>query len=298
MSNVTISNKYLNIAGRRTFYLETVNKNLKENAPVLILIPGWLTSCYMFEHFMQNFGKYAKCYAPDLPGFGNSQTDFKTNHSIEYYANFVKIFIEKVVHKNHTISVLGYSVGGVITLKMLHKPNNINKAVIFSAPYNGPEYFKQIFGNRLQMVMVNSLLKIYKVAPVVVKLLEIPSIKHKFIYHTLAEGECDLKSQIQSLDLKHLIRIYNHSKDANMKAMIDIAVDLKDKNYTKILPKIETKTLVLGGEKEIVVYPQTSKSLAEGLPNATYKEIKGGTHYSLFTHEGIFVNEVKKFLIR
>ncbi len=62
------------------------------------------------------------------------------------------------------------------------------------------------------------------------------------------------------------------------------------------LPEINAETLVLTGDRDLLVPPQNSEILAERIPNARLHVIEGAAHSFWVSHAGETVRVVKKFL--
>jgi len=72
-SGYTLENRTLTLNRRRAFFREAIP--VGESLGSLVLLHGWIgTSSWMFRHVLPELGRRYHTVAPDLPGFGRSQT--------------------------------------------------------------------------------------------------------------------------------------------------------------------------------------------------------------------------------
>jgi pimeloyl-ACP methyl ester carboxylesterase len=101
------------------------SSNLEKNN-TLVFLHGWGSEA---SHLRNIFGKYSNFVAVDLPGFGKSELP-KSAWSMVDYANFLKVFLNKLEIKNPIL--IGHSFGGSIIIKYLSKKNDTRKAILVS----------------------------------------------------------------------------------------------------------------------------------------------------------------------
>ena len=78
-------------------------------------------------------------YSIDLPGFGDSPINKKTNYNLEFITDSITNFVQKFKLKNLTI--VGESIGAVLTASVSVKlPKKIKKILMFN-PYDYDSYF-------------------------------------------------------------------------------------------------------------------------------------------------------------
>jgi pimeloyl-ACP methyl ester carboxylesterase len=120
-----------------SIYYEHHGRPVDSGAEVLILIHGYLSSCFSFRlliPFLKN--KYI-IYALDLPGFGQSEKSNTFIYSLDNYGKLIVDFIH--TFKLDKVVLVGHSMGGQIALQAArHEPNRISKVVgLSSAGYMG-----------------------------------------------------------------------------------------------------------------------------------------------------------------
>jgi len=109
---VSWEEKSVDIKGVKTHYL------VGGSGMPLLLIHGWPLAFYPPDSLQDNFlSKASQCfrvYAPDLPGFGQSEkADFPPD--IHKYADFLTRFRKTLKIKKH--AVVGWSFGGMVAVK-------------------------------------------------------------------------------------------------------------------------------------------------------------------------------------
>ena len=86
----------------------------------VLLLHGWGANIKLFSQIIACLSPYFKVYAPDLPGFGESDEP-KEPWSVDDYADFVTLFCEKMGIKS--CYIIAHSFGGRITIKLMSKEN-------------------------------------------------------------------------------------------------------------------------------------------------------------------------------
>ena len=129
-----INESYVDIGGHNVFYRSSVSLNRRGS---LMLLHGrsftskdWM-GIKAFEKFSAN--RY-DVYAPDYPGFGNSQDnpEYKFSRDFKNSSRFVHDFSGKLGLHNFTL--VGPSMGGGITLRTLvDYPDIVSSAVVIGS---------------------------------------------------------------------------------------------------------------------------------------------------------------------
>ena len=144
MARVTVSNRYVDAQPRvRRGYFESRYGQLhvhnaippgggfEEGTPLLCLHKSPLTG-RVFERFLALAGRDRSVYAPDLPGFGDSDPP-PSRSAIADYAGAVGDFLDSMRFRQ--IDVLGYHLGAVIATELaIARPKQIRRVVLISVP--------------------------------------------------------------------------------------------------------------------------------------------------------------------
>lgn len=100
----------------------------------------------------------------------------------------------------------------------------------------------------------------------------------------------------------------NHPGDPGFQALVDDAFSISDLNWHGVLnqltqvdiinelPRIQTPTLVLHGEHDVLLPVEGSKEIAEQLPNGVFQQIPGQGHCTNFENPRLFVELMSRFL--
>jgi pimeloyl-ACP methyl ester carboxylesterase len=129
--------KYIMVNNFNVRYVD----NGKESQPVIFIhglggsVESWNSNLNQLAH------RNLRIVALDLPGFGCSDKH-ETRYSIDFYANFVKLFLDALEIKNN-ISIIGSSLGGQIGAEIaVRNENAISKLVLISPAGASPRSFK------------------------------------------------------------------------------------------------------------------------------------------------------------
>ena len=110
--------KYATVGDRKIFYREAGNKD----APAILLLHGFPTSSHMFRNLIPRLADQYHVVAPDLPGFGFSdsppRSEFK--YSFENLANVIAAFTEDVELKRFAIYIFDYGAPVGLRLALSH----------------------------------------------------------------------------------------------------------------------------------------------------------------------------------
>src|SRR5213593_5022392 len=107
----------ITINRRKAFYREATPAGTSLGS--LVLLHGWIgTSSWMFRHILPELSARYHTIAPDLPGFGRSQT-LEEAPSIEGYREFVRSLADDLgIDRFHLV---GVSVGATVALDFAHR---------------------------------------------------------------------------------------------------------------------------------------------------------------------------------
>ncbi|MCD6543169.1 MAG: alpha/beta hydrolase [Flavobacteriaceae bacterium] len=129
--NISLSN------GETLYYLDKGNHN-----NVLVLVHGNMSSSIHFSPIIDDLLQDYRLIIPDLRGFGDSSYNTHINN-LEDFGDDIFLLLDDLNVKE--FSLLGWSTGGAITLKMAaNRPKAVKKLVLLeSASYRGYPIFKK-----------------------------------------------------------------------------------------------------------------------------------------------------------
>lgn len=107
-----------------------VNYIHRGNGPVLLLLHGWGASSNSFSSLIQHLEKHWTVIAPDIPGFGESESP-DLPWGLPEMADWLKCFCKKIDIKPEVIA--GHSNGGALAIVSISKKLIIPKKLILLA---------------------------------------------------------------------------------------------------------------------------------------------------------------------
>jgi len=119
-------------------YYEHHGKPLETKMPALIMIHGYLSSCFSFRSLVPRLKKDYPVFALDLPGFGKSEKSLTFTYSLRNYGQLIVHLMDAL--GIHEAVVIGHSMGGQIALQAARlDPKRIRKVIgLAAAGYMGP----------------------------------------------------------------------------------------------------------------------------------------------------------------
>jgi len=236
--------------------------NISGAGKPLLLLHGFGSSSYSFHHIVKPLSKKYRIYNFDLKGFGNSPKPKDYRYSVYDQAVLVSNFIKD--HNLTDITLIGHSYGGGVALSLaLMDQANIRKMVLID-----PAAYKQYIPSLIRKV------KMPIIGPLAFYLL--PSsyeVKESYYYAFYNKKKID-KSAIKEIT-NNLNK--ENAKTAYLYAIDDlIPEDIND--ISKRYKDIKIPTLILWGDKDVVIKKSKGYRLKKDLQNAKLKVIKNCGH--------------------
>ncbi len=132
--NPGVESAYVQLDGLRLHYLRAG----QSGSPVLLLHGGGIDSASLsYGPSLPLIAREHRVWAPDLPGYGESDTP-RVTYTTEYYVGIVERFMEAM--SLASASLVGVSLGGAITLGLaLQAPARVEKLVLVDSHGLGRE---------------------------------------------------------------------------------------------------------------------------------------------------------------
>jgi pimeloyl-ACP methyl ester carboxylesterase len=274
----TIEARTLTVNSRRAFFREATPG--VESPGSLILLHGWIgTSSWMFRHVLPELGSRYHTIAPDLPGFGRSQT-LEDVPSIDGYRELVRQLADELgIDRFHLV---GVSVGGTVALNFAHSyPERVTKLVV-----QGPVWRATDLPQRFR-VTYDLLGRI----PIITDLIPKTPVKWWFFVRRLDMGR-DTR-HLSSTDKRQLgrdiLRVPNET-------LLEVGRELLDIDMTDVARRIVVPTLVMDGADARMVPAKASKELSRTIPNAQWRLIRDAGHNAAIEKPAEFLDAVLEFL--
>jgi pimeloyl-ACP methyl ester carboxylesterase len=277
-ASCTIENCTLTLAGRTAFFREATPTGEYEGS--LILLHGWIgTSSWMFRHVLPELGHRYHTIAPDLPGFGRSQT-LEEAPSIDGYREFIRQLADELgIDRFHLV---GVSVGGTVALNFAHRyPERVLKLVL-----QGPVWRATDLPRRFRMTY-----DLLGRIPVITDLIPKTPVKWWFFVRRLDMGR-DTR-HLSAADKRQLgrdiLRVPNET-------LLDVGRELLHIDMTEVARRIVIPTLVIDGSDARMVPATASKELSRLIPGAHWRVIRDAGHNVAIEKPGQFLDAVLQFL--
>ena len=236
----------------------------------ILFIHGLANYLPVWKHQIDGLKNSFRCVAIDLPGNGlSSRGEFP--YTMFFYAECIIKFIEKMNLKN--VTLCGHSMGGQIAIIIaLRHPQLIEKMVLISPA--GLEYF-----NQHEVMMMKHAMSFGDFFYADEFHLE-NTIRQSF-YQSKNESS-NIISDLKNILKKNKIKEWKDMSVASINGMLNEQVN-------QFLPTIETKTLIIFGDKDqlipnkLIHFNDTPESIAkqgaELISHSAYKMIKDAGHF-------------------
>jgi len=102
-----------------------------EKAPPIILIHGWASSWHAMSPMVNFLNHQYRCYAVDLPGYGESPS-LPERVTIARYTRLIAGLIEQV--STRPVALIGHSMGGMISLQLTLTESEMVERMVLVCP--------------------------------------------------------------------------------------------------------------------------------------------------------------------
>jgi pimeloyl-ACP methyl ester carboxylesterase len=234
----------------------------KGSGKPMILLHGFGTNSYSFHSIIEPLSKKYRVYNIDLKGFGSSPKPDDGRYSVYDQATLVLNFIKE--HNLKDITLIGHSYGGGVALTLsLMDEKNIDKMVLIdAAAYK--QYIPTLM-NKLKFPLFGPLAFYFLPSSYEIE----EGYKYTF-YDKKKIKETMIKKLSRSLDK-------NKAKSAYLSALDDLIPDDIDET-SKRYKTIKIPTLIIWGDKDIVIRKSKGYRLKRDLKNSKLKIIKNCGH--------------------
>ncbi len=261
-----------NVLGVKTHYVE------QGKGKPLLMVDGWFGSWYAFSRVIPLLSKDFRCFAVDLPGFGETE-ELKETHTSQNYARFLNSFLEamglgKVVY-------LGASYGALVGIRFASLyPGRLEKLILQGVPD-----FKSL--SRISR-------KLFGVLPdnLSIKFFEMTKNRSYLIKKIVG-----LNPQLRTWGKGHGERVAERARRASARAGLETIKELLDFNLMTESKKIRTPTLLIDGADVSLSFMKTSDRLHQLIPGSKLVLIKGASHTLPGQKPKEFAEAVKSFII-
>ncbi|HIP60394.1 MAG TPA: alpha/beta hydrolase [Campylobacterales bacterium] len=228
----------------------------------LLLLHGFGSSSYSFHHLVEPLSKKFRVYNLDLKGFGDSPKPKDFRYSVYDQA----VLVSKFIHDNslENITLIGHSYGGGVALSLvLINQSNIDKMVLID-----PAAYKQYIPSLIRRIQIPI------IGPAVFYLLsssyEVKESYQYAFYDKQKIEQTTIDIMANNLNKDNAKQVYIYAIDD----LIPEDIDEVSKRYHQI----KIPTLIIWGEKDVVIRKSKGYRLKRDLQNAELKIIKNCGH--------------------
>ncbi|OGN61461.1 MAG: hypothetical protein A3F40_02145 [Chlamydiae bacterium RIFCSPHIGHO2_12_FULL_27_8] len=223
--------------------------------PVIVFVHGFQSSKNFWVPYMKKLNKDYTIIAIDLPGHGNSSSPKDQKYDINSLAQTLSRFVEeKGLSDFHLVgSSMG---GGVVSIYASEHPDKLKSLTLMN-----PLGIDRGLRSELQLLLENG------------KNLFFPSSLDEFdemaLY--LTGKKINLNNYFKKYVLTQMNKRYFFFKKAFKELLSSTPLD-------NVLPKIETRSLIIIGKKDRIIHPDSFEYFVELMPNIKAVRIENGSH--------------------
>ncbi len=253
--------KFLQVNDVLVHYRDEGNRT--DSTPI-VLIHGTAASLHTWEAWVKELKRTHRVIRMDLPAYGLTGPNKTGDYSQEYYAKFIHNFLKKLGVKKSILG--GNSLGGAIAWRYaLNYPTEVSKLILIDAA-----------GYPMES----------KSVPMAFQLAGMPVIKNLFKYVTprfIVQKSIEnvyadkTKVQPELVDRYFNLALRAGNRQAFIDRMSTFKTLLNDSTYLQI-KNIKTPTLILWGDKDLLIPVIVAENFHADLPNDTLVVLKNLGH--------------------
>ena len=259
---------WVKIIGVKIRYLESG----KENNRHLLFIHGLGSAADRWMNIPKVLSSDFHCIAIDLPGFGESDRSADIDYTINFFRNFIVLFLEKVSIPLENTCIIGHSLGGYIASEI--------------AIHNGIK----------QLVLIDSSGMLTQTTPVLDKYQEAANNPTKQNVRDAFEKMVADPARIPDILVDGFIRritlpAAKHAFESTLKNSVTTQVGLNR------LQQIAMPTLIIWGIHDDVIPLNHSKFFKDSIANSRLEIIDDAGHAPFAEKPDIVCKLLREFLI-
>ena len=223
----------------------------------ILILHGWGRSSHDWNQIAQKLSSQYQVILLDLPGFGDSTIPESEVWGIFEYAEIVEKFIKKLGLKK--ITLIGHSFGGEIALVIAAKnPVYLEKLILVDSA--GVD--KAGFWTKVKI-------KIFKIG----KIVPLPKQLYEALVWRLGSKTYASAGKLRTSFKK---------------------IENQDVSY--LIPSIKTPTLIVWGEKDLVLSVNWARKMKDLIKNSTLRIVWGVGHHPHLEKPNKFLEIIKEYL--
>ena len=255
---------------------DSLYSEIKGNGHNVVLLHGWGMHGGLWGSFNETLSHNCQTHAIDLPGFGYSK-NVKSDFSLDDVSEIIEQYINDLTRP---VSLIGWSLGGLITLNILKRKNVTLEKVVFMA--TTPSFTKkQGWDSAMEQSVFNEF-----------------SNDLKADYKKTLKRFLSLQTRGSSLareDLRELNNKLNERGEPNIKAL---EKGLKILSETDLRSERENKipAMILLGEKDTLVPLSVIKEFERMFPGLEKITLEKTGHAPFISNPELCAENIKNFI--
>jgi pimeloyl-ACP methyl ester carboxylesterase len=286
MTNLTqIKTVSLPKSGVNVFYRE---QSPSADAPVFLLLHGFPSSSFQYRNLIPFLATKYRVIAPDLPGFGFTESPADFKYVFENLSKVVEEFIDVLSISKFIVYIFDY--GAPTALRLATRRPELVSAIVSQ---NGNAYVEG-FGGVWGPIQELWASKNSREAREKVKEALLTLEGTKFQYE---DGTPDLsKVAPESYYLDYALM----ERPGNKEIQLDLFNDYQNniieyENFHEYFRKSQVPLLAIWGKNDKFFTPPGAEAFKKDLPNAVIKLLDAG-HFAVESHTEVIAKEILSFL--
>ena len=249
---------------------------VKGNGQNVVLLHGWGMHGGLWGKFNEQLSNDFQTHAIDLPGFGYSK-DIKNDFTLDALSEAVEEYINNI---KQPVVLIGWSLGGLITLNILNRKNVTLEKVVFVA--TTPSFTKKEgWDSAMEQSVFNSFSNDLKA--------DYKKTLKRFLF--LQTRGSDLANE----ELRELNKKLNERGEPNIKALekglkILSEADLRRENENKI------PAMLVLGEKDTLVPLSVKQEFEKMFPNLDQLILEKTAHAPFISNPELCAEKINNFI--
>ncbi len=232
--------------GNRMWYVD------KGSGTPVVFIHDWLCSSQTFSKQIDQFGQWHHAIGFDLLGHGKSDKPDTDSYSIPHLTAALDSAVTEVIGKEKFI-LIGHSLGGIVGLEYATKPSfagRLKALVLLNTSASLKSKALMDYSEKLKRKELN--LKDRKLVEEI--------IVSNYFSNRFAQERKDIVNDFIDLVTTNTERVLLRTLD-----------DLLKRDYESQLKAINTPTLILAGDKDLLIPPETSRLMNKKIKKSDLK---------------------------
>jgi len=255
-------------SGRKICY------NIRGGGKPILFIHGWGSSSLIWNKQIDYFSKNHTVITIDLSGHGSSSPN--DEYSLDGFSDDIMFFINSL--KLWDITVVGWSMGGMVTIKLLTKLKKYIESIVLVS--STPKFISDNgYDLGLPALIANKLKRDIKT--------NYPGAIKTF-YNLLFKGESNIEA--------HKSFVLNEVTPPDPDVACKTLEELERADLRNYLATIEIPALIIHGGLDEICRPQASEFMHKKIKKSVLKIIPNAAHAPFLTQSDLFNTMLMEFI--